>query len=233
MSPFAQQALDAAKSYLRSHPEELGRAVRSAIGLRASVPFVALRWLAQQAERSGKVKDLTLDPVPPGIRIAATIEPMNTPIRASATLYVDRIVFDETQMLLALRVENIELRVVGDAMTPIAAVIKSGALNLANVGTLLGYLPNRPPVIAEAKENRVILDLMREPKIGMNPVARKAVGLTTGFVTLQSVTSDDGYLDVAFRALPSGLGGAVDAVRNHAVIPPMVGNLLKSGGRRR
>lgn len=232
MSPFAQQALDAATTYLRSHPEELGRTLRGALGLRASVPFVALRWLAQQAEKSGKVKDLTLDPVPPGVRIAATIEPMQTPIRASSTLYVDRIVFDESQMLVALRVENIELRVVGDAMTPIAAVIKSGALNLANVGTLLGYLPNRPPIISEAKDNRVVLDLMRDPKIGMNPMTRKAVGLTTGFVTLQSVSSDDRHLDVAFRALPAGFAGAVDAVRHHAVIPP-VGNLLKAGRRRR
>ena len=232
MSPFAQQAIDAARDYLRTHPQELGHALRSAFGLRASVPFVALRWLAQQAERSGKIKDLTLDPVPPGVRIGATIEPMNTPIRASAVLYFDRVVFDESQMLLALRVENIELRVVGDAMTPIAAVIKSGALNLANVGTLLGYLPNRPAVIAEAKENRVLLDLMREPKIGGNPMARKAVGLTTGFVTLQGVSTDEGYFDVAFRALPRGLEGAVDAVRHHAVFPP-IGKLLKSGGRRR
>jgi hypothetical protein len=232
MSPFAQQALDAAKGYLRSHPEELGRALRSAIGLRASVPFVALRWVASQAEKSGKVKDLTLDPVPPGVRIAATIEPMQTPIRASATLYVDRIVFDESQMTIALRVENIELRVIGDARTPIAAVIKSGALNLANVGTLLGYLPNRPAIIADAQENRVTLDLMRDPKIGMNPMARKAVGLATGFVTLKAVASDDDHLDLAFRALPTGVRGAVDAVRHHAVFPP-VGNLLKSGGKRR
>ena len=56
MSPFAQQALDAARGYLRSHPEEIGKALRSALGLRASVPFVAVRWLAQQAEKGGTVK---------------------------------------------------------------------------------------------------------------------------------------------------------------------------------
>lgn len=196
------------------------------------MPFVALRWAASQAEKGGKVKDLTLDPVPPGIRIAATIEPMQTPIRASATLYVDRIDFDETQMSIALRVENIELRVVGDAKTPIAALIKSGALNLANIGTLLGYLPNRPPIIADAQDNRVTLDLMRDPKIGMNPMARKAVGFTTGFVTLKGVASDDDHLDISFRALPTGLRGAVDAFRHHAVFPP-VGNLLKASNKRR
>jgi len=232
MSPLAQQALDAAKGYLRSHPEEFGRAIRSAFGLRASVPFVALRWLAQQAEKGGKVKDLSIDPSPPGIRIAATIEPMQTPIRASATLFVDRMLFDESQMTISLRVENIELRVVGDARTPIAALIKSGALNLANIGTLLGYLPNRPPIISDAKDNKVVLDLMRDPKIGMNPMARKAVGFTTGFVTFQGVSSDESHLDIAFRALPGGIAGAVEAVRHHAVFPP-VGNLLKSGGKRR
>jgi hypothetical protein len=51
--PTPQETVEAVRSYLRTHPEELGRAVRSALGLRFGVPLAALRWLGLQAERSG------------------------------------------------------------------------------------------------------------------------------------------------------------------------------------
>ena len=219
MSSIGKQAFDAATVYLRAHPEEVGRAVRNAFGLRVGVPIVALRWFGKLAERTGKVTDLSIDTVPPGIRVAGNIHPMDTPIRFSATVYVDRIVFSDTELTIAIRVEEISLKVIGDAKTPIAAVIRSGALNLANVGTLVGYLPNRPPMIVDARDNRVVLDLMRDPAIGLNPVVRKAVGFSTGFVTLQSFSSDEQHVDFAFRALPTGIGGAVKAFREHAVLP--------------
>lgn len=225
MSPLQKQALDAAKDYLRAHPDEVGRAIRNALGLRVGIPVVALRFLAQQVEKGGKVSDLTIDTVPPGLRVAGNIKPMDTPIRFTATVYIDRVVFNESEMTIAIRVEDIALKVLGEAKTPIAALLKSGALNLANVGTLVGYLPNRPPLIVDARDNRVILDFMREPSIGLNPVVRKTVGLLTGFVTLSAVSSDETHLDVAFRALPSGITGAFRAMRQHAVVPSF-GKLL-------
>ena len=39
--PTPQQALNSFGKYLRQHPEELGRAVRSALGLRFGVPLAA------------------------------------------------------------------------------------------------------------------------------------------------------------------------------------------------
>ena len=41
-------------------------------------------------------------------------------------------------------------------------------------------------MIADARDNRITLDFMRDPKIGLNPIVRKIVGLLTGFVTLDS-----------------------------------------------
>ena len=81
--------------------------------------------------------------------------------------------------------------------------------------------PNRSPVLAEANGNRIVLDLMRDPNIGNNPLVRRAVALLTSFVTLHGVETDSKHLDIAFRALPTGLGGAVKSVRNNVVLPSM------------
>ncbi|HJL33223.1 MAG TPA: hypothetical protein RMI62_29290 [Polyangiaceae bacterium LLY-WYZ-15_(1-7)] len=216
---MAQAALEAARGYLRTHPEELGRAVRNAFGLRLGVPLVALRWLGRQAEKSGKVSDLKIDSVPPGLRASASLDLMGTPLRASAVVYIDRIVFNEDELTVAVRLEEGDLRLNGDAETPVAALIKSGALDLSKPGTLVGYMPKRSPVIAEARDNRIVLDLMRDPKIGKNPLVRSAVAVLTSFVTLKNVEADEHHLDIGFRALPVGVRGAARSVRSHVVLP--------------
>lgn len=219
--PTPQQTVDAVRSYLRTHPEEIGRAVRSALGLRFGVPLAALRWLGEQAERTGKVEDFQIESVPPGIRLGGNLDLMNTPIRAGAIIFVERVVFNDEELTVALRLEEVQLKLNGDSDSPIAALIKSGALDLSNPGTLVNFMPNRSPVLAEANGNRIVLDLMRDPNIGKNPLVRRAVSLLTSFVTLHGVETDRKHLDIAFRALPSGLGGAVKSVRNNVVLPSM------------
>ena len=224
---MAQAAFDAARGYIRTHPQEITRAMRNALGMRVGVPIVALRWLGEQAEKSGKVSDLKIDPVPPGIRVGANVDLMKTPIRAAATVYVDRVVFNDEELTLALRVEEISLKLNGEAETPVAALIKSGALDLSSPGTLVGYMPGRNPVLAEAKDNRIVLDLMRDPKIGKNPLVRAAVSVLTSFVTLHGVHTDSNHLDVSFRALPAGVRGAFRSVRKH-VVSQGFGRLLQA-----
>lgn len=217
--------MDAARDYLRTHPEELARAVRSAFGLRFGVPLAALRWAGRQAERTGKVQDLKIDAEPPGLRVAASLDAMGTPIRASAVVYIDRIIFTEEELTVAIRLDDVNLKLNGHAESPVAMLIQSGALDLSNPGDLAAYLPNRPPVLAEARGNKIVLDLMRDPKIGENPLVRRIVGLLTSFVTLGGIESDPKHLDVRFRAFPSGVFGAARAVRRHVVLPG-IGRLL-------
>jgi len=219
--PTPQQTVDAVRSYLRTHPEELGRAVRSALGLRFGIPLAALRWLGQQAERSGKVEDFHIDAVPPGLRLSGNLDAMNTPIRASAIIFVERVVFNDEELTVALRLEEVMLKLNGESDSPVAALIKSGALDLSNPGTLVNFMPGRSPVLAEANGNRIVLDLMRDPNIGKNPLVRRAVSLLTSFVTLHGVETDAKHLDIAFRALPTGLGGAAQSIRKNIVLPSM------------
>ena len=219
--PTPQETVDAVRSYLRGHPEELGRTVRSALGLRFGVPLAALRWLGQQAERNGKVEDFHIDSVPPGLRLSGNLDAMNTPIRASAIIFVERVVFNDEELTVALRLEEVMLKLNGESDSPVAALIKSGALDLSNPGTLVNFMPGRSPVLAEANGNRIVLDLMRDPNIGKNPLVRRAVSLLTSFVTLHGVETDTKHLDIAFRALPTGLGGAAQSIRKNIVLPSM------------
>lgn len=219
--PTPQETVDAVRSYLRGHPEELGRAVRSALGLRFGVPLAALRWLGQQAERNGKVEDFHIDSVPPGLRLSGNLDAMNTPIRASAIIFVERVVFNDEELTVALRLEEVMLKLNGESDSPVAALIKSGALDLSNPGTLVNFMPGRSPVLAEANGNRIVLDLMRDPNIGKNHLVRRAVSLLTSFVTLHGVETDTKHLDIAFRALPTGLGGAAQSIRKNIVLPSM------------
>ena len=219
--PTPQETVDALRSYLRGHPEELGRAVRSALGLRFGVPLAALRWLGQQAERNGTVEDFHIDSVPPGLRLSGNLDAMNTPIRASAIIFVERVVFNDEELTVALRLEEVMLKLNGESDSPVAALIKSGALDLSNPGTLVNFMPGRSPVLAEANGNRIVLDMMRDPNIGKNPLVRRAVSLLTSFVTLHGVETDTKHLDIAFRALPTGLGGAAQSIRKNIVLPSM------------
>ena len=140
-------------------------------------------------------------------------------------VYIDRIVFDDDEMTLVLRLEEVMLKLNGDAQTPVAALIKSGALDLSNPGSLVGFMPNKSPVIAEAKDNRITLDLMRDPRIGQNPMVRSLVAVLTSLVTLRDIESDDEHLEIGFRALPAGFRGAARNLRRH-VIMPSIGKLL-------
>jgi hypothetical protein len=49
--------------------------------------------------------------------------------------------------------------------------------------------------------------------------------LLTSFVTLHGVETDTRHVDIAFRALPTGLGGAARSIRQNIVLPSM-GRLL-------
>ncbi|MAQ16536.1 MAG: hypothetical protein CMN30_17295 [Sandaracinus sp.] len=222
---MAQSAVEAARGYIRENPSEITRAIRNAFGLRLGVPLAALRWFGKQAEKAGKVEDLKVDAVPPGVRVSASVDLMGTPIRAGAIVYIDRIVFDDDEMTLVLRLEEVMLKLNGDAQTPVAALIKSGALDLSNPGSLVGFMPNKSPVIAEAKDNRITLDLMRDPRIGQNPMVRSLVAVLTSLVTLRDIESDDEHLEIGFRALPAGFRGAARNLRRH-VIMPSIGKLL-------
>jgi len=221
-----QALLEAAASYLRSHPQELVRVLRNALGLRFGVPIATLRWLADNGE--GGPEDVEIDPDPPGIRVAATLKLMGTTVRAVTSIFIERIKLSAEELRLEVRLEGTNLRVLDQAETPVAALIRSGALDLTKSGNLAAHLPKLSGLLGESKDNRLVIDLMKHPKIGRNRAIRKALGLVSSFVTVHGVESDEGHLDVLLRAFPRGVGGAVRAVRDHLFTdgPPWIRGML-------
>lgn len=218
MPSMRRQVFEAAGDYLRRRPQEVTRAIWNLIGLRVGVPLDALRWLLDRAAKSGKLKDPVLTEVPPGIRFTATVDAMKTPLRASAVIYIDRMVITPDQIRIELRLEEIWAEVIGDAVGPVAALIKSGALDLSKPGNLAKYLP-LPPTVIETRDNKIVLDLMKDPNIAKNRMLRRALSLITPVVTAYGLETDDDHLEVMFRPLPEGLLPAASAVRRHLLSP--------------
>lgn len=213
------EALKALREYLRENPREIARTLRNAVGLRASVPLAAFRWIADRAVESGKVKNLRITFRDPGIHLVVDVDLMDTPVRAHALVFIERVVFSEEELTLAIRVEEVKLELTGESRSPVAALIKSGALDLSRPGTLAGYLPHRPPVLVEAEGSRLVVDLMRDPKLGKNPTVRRMVGLITSFLTIHGIETGGQHLDVVFRAFPRGYVAAGESVKRHVVTP--------------
>lgn len=214
-----RDAAEAASRYLRRHPGELPRAIRSALGLRFGVPLDLFRWLAEQAERQGKVDDVRIEARPPGLGVSATVDLMRTPVRASAAIYIERVRLSRSELRIELRLEDVALELAGDSDSPVAMLIKSAALDVSKPGNLVRHLPNLPAFIVEAKDRRIVLDLMKHPKVVNNAATRQAIALVTSLITVHGVEIDEGHLDVSLRAVPEGVLGAARSIRENVVSP--------------
>jgi hypothetical protein len=206
--------LEAGSKYLRDHPEELLRALRNLLALRFGVPLDALRFFAGRATGKKAPKDLVLEAVPPGLRVGATIDLMGTPVRSGADVFIERVSITPEELRFEIRLANVSLKVAADAPeSPIAALLRSGALDLSKPGNLAAYMPKRPALLVEAKDDRVVIDLMRHPKIAKNPRAIRTVALLAPLLTVAGIESDSEHLDVTLRAFPEGLRQAVGGLR--------------------
>ncbi|HVK70603.1 MAG TPA: hypothetical protein VM694_39385 [Polyangium sp.] len=204
-----------AGNYLKEHPEELVRALRSALGLRASIPMDALRYLAREFVPDNKKapKDIVIEAAPPGVRVAATVDAMGTPLRASLILHIEEIAISLTEMRIGVRIEGLTLTVLGDSSSPLAGLLKSGALDLSKPGNLVAFMPKRPPMLVEAKDDRLTLDLMKVPKIAENPKVRRYLSIVLPVASVRAIRTKDDHLDVHLKANLGGLSQAIAAAR--------------------
>jgi hypothetical protein len=229
---IATRALTDVGLYLRRNPTELPRTLRNLLGLRAGLPVDALRWLMNRAAEGGKIQDPVITEVPPGLRVTASVDLMKTPVRASAVVYIDRVTVDADRFRMELRLEEIWLEVIGESQSPVAALLRSGALDLSKPGELAKHM-DLPPVIVDAEDNRLSIDILKVPTIGENPAVRRVLSLLTPLITMYGIETDDDHLHVVFRAFPQGVGPAAQAVRQHLVRPSIkrVRGLLPSALR--
>jgi hypothetical protein len=210
----ARAVLNATVDYVRKNPDELLRAVVNAAGLRFGVPIAALRWLSSQAKLPRKApKDIEIGSAPPAIHLSLTVDAMGTPLRASFALRVDEVDLSPASMRIGLRVSDVKLKLLAESDSPIATLIKSGALDLSKPGNLVKFLPKRPPAIVEAEDDRIVLDLMLVPAVAKNWRLKRALAVVTPVVNVRAVETDRDHIYVALKAIPRGLPQAYAALR--------------------
>jgi hypothetical protein len=211
--PNPKLMLSAAVGYLKEHPHELVRVVKSAVGLRVGVPLDALRYLVRELAHGKKApRDVVIEAAPPGVRLAATFRVMGSTLRGRLTIYLESVDMASDKALVTVRVADVDLEVLEGGDSPVAGLIKSGALDLSKPGNLMAFLPNRPPMIAEAKDDRIVLDLFQVPKLA-NGGFKKALAVVTPVLNVASVRTRDDHLDIQLHASPSGIAEAVAAAR--------------------
>jgi hypothetical protein len=211
----ARQVVNAAVDYIRRNPDEIVKAAINAAGLRFGVPLAALRYLSSQAKLPRKApKDIEIGSAPPALRISLSVDAMGTPVRASAAIKVDEIDLSPGAMRIGIKLSDVKLTLLGESDSPVATLIKSGALDLSKPGNLVKFLPKRPAAIVEADGDRIVIDLLNVPAVSANGLLRRALAIVTPVVNVRAVETDRDHLYVALRASPRGLPRAIAALRD-------------------
>jgi hypothetical protein len=195
--------------YLMEHPEEILGALKNAAALRIGIPLDAVRWFIGQLKSKKVPKDLDVAAVPPGLRVVGTLRLMGNEVRVSSLIFVDKVQFDEGQLRAELRLSEVVLRSLGPADSPIATLLKSGALDLSKPGNLLSYLPKKPAIVVDSKDDRITLDLMKHPAIANNAKVRRGLRLLIPLVTISAVETYGDHLSLKLRLQRGGLKKAL------------------------
>jgi hypothetical protein len=210
---MVRDLLSAATGYLRRNPDEIVRQAFNAGRLRFGIPIAALRWLAGQAKSKKAPRDIELGAAPPALRLSATVHAMGTELRAGAEVEVEEVEISAEAIRIGLRVRQVKLKVLDDSETPVATLVKSGALDLSKPGNFVKFIPKRPKAIVDAHDDRIVIDLMKIPALGESKRLRRAIGVVSPLVGIRAIETEGDHLYVALRATPAGLREAIVALR--------------------
>lgn len=207
-------ALRSAGRFVVQNPSTMFNMARHALGMRIAVPLDAVRWFIASTPPSKKApQDVTVLARPPAIAVGATIDLMGTTVRASASIKVEQLDVGPEHLKVKIRLANIDLKVLGEALTPVAALIKSGALDLSKPGNLLKFAPKKPDVLVEAQDDVMVVDLMKNPKVRQNEKVRRVLETLTPVVNVTGISTDGDFLVLQLKATPLGIPRAFNAAR--------------------
>ena len=210
-------ALRSASRFVLKNPAAMFNIARHALGLKVAVPLDALRWFIANTPPGRKApQDVTVTARPPAINVGASVDLMGTPVRASASIRIEELQVGPEQLRVKVKLSNVDLKLLGDSFTPVAGLIKSGALDLSKPGNLAKFMPKRPDVLIEAQDDYIVLDLMKDPKIRQNDRVRRVLETLTPVVNVTSIETDGDMLLIGLRATPLGFPRALNAARQLA-----------------
>jgi hypothetical protein len=187
---------------------------RHALGMRVAVPLDALRWFIAHTPPSKKAPtDVTIVARPPAVALGATVDLMGTTVRVTATVQVAELRVHTEQIRVTLRLSEVAMDVKGESASPVAALLQSGALDLSKPGNLVKFMPKKPDVLIEAHDDVVVLDLMKNPKLSVNPTLRRVLSTLTPVINVTALETNGDFLILALRATPTGFPRAFQAAR--------------------
>lgn len=210
-------ALRSAASFAFRNPTALVSIAKHALGMRIAIPLDAVRWFIANTPPSKKApQDVTITSRPPAVAIGMTVELMGTPLRANTKITVEGIEVSEEQLRVSLALNDTELKVLGESSSPIAGLLKSGMLDLSKPGNLLKFMPKRPAVVVDARDNVIVLDLFQNPKIRDNETVRKTLSVLSPVLQVSGLSTEGDYLIVSLHPNAGGVQRAIAAVKQLA-----------------
>lgn len=207
------EVLAAVGRYLAQHPDELTRIARNAAARKVGVPLAALRWLVTRGKGRRLPTDVVVEAVPPGIRLGATLELMGATLRASSVVFVEGVRLSSDELRFELRFSEAEVSLLDQSSSPLAALIRSGALDLTKLGNLVAVMPRRPAFLVEAKGDRVVVDLKRHPALSSER-AELLLRLITPVITVTGVGTAPEHLELELALFERGVRAAIEALRD-------------------
>ena len=207
-------ALRSAGRFIAKNPSAMFSIARHALGLRIAVPLDALRWFIANTPPGAKApQDVTVMARPPAINVGASVDLMGTPVRASASIRIDELHVGPDQLKVKVKLSQVDLKLLGESFTPVAGLIKSGALDLSKPGNLANFMPKKPPVLVEAHDDLIVIDLMKDAKIRDNEKVHQVLSTLTPVVNVAGLSTDGDFLIIQIRATPLGVPRAINAAR--------------------
>lgn len=204
-------AFRSASRFVARNPFTMMKMARHALGLRMAIPLDALRWFVENTPPGKNApQDVTINADPPAITMGASLDLMDTPVRATASIRVDELRIHPDELRLQLHLSNVSLKLLADSATPVAGLIKSGALDLSKPGNLANFMPKKPAVLIEAHDDVIVLDLMKNPKIAGNFRLRKVLQRLTPVVNIAVLRTEGDFLIIGLRATPLGFPRALN-----------------------
>ena len=211
LSAMPFQALRAGLDYLRRHPTELLHAARHAAGFRAAIPMDALRWLVERAAKGKRApKDVVLGTRPPAITVGATVDLMGNPVRVATAIRVEELRLGPDELRVTLRLSDFQIDAL-DPQSPAAQLFK--ALDKTKPANLANFMPKRPAAVVEARDDLIVLDLMKEAKIAGNQRLRRLLGVITPVLVMREIRSEDEHIVLQWRPRVMGVTEAIAAFR--------------------
>lgn len=209
MTVLTLEDLENGLAYLVSHPDYLLRSLINAARMRVGIPLDAVHFLLGKAARGKLPKDLTLTPMPPGLRAAATVDVMGTEMGVAATVTVESVLLSAESIRLQVRLRDLSIKV--PETSPMAGMI--AMMDLSKPGDLLNFMPVRPPIILDAQGDLFVLDLMKLPKLAKNPLARRIVAAVSEVLAVRELVTENDLLVIGFRVMPLGILAAIGHLR--------------------